>query len=146
LGSCCGPGTNCRAAIRFRRTLTFSTSRLTRCSAAVSFVRIHRSIPGGDRGSLIDTSIVAVGASALAWVLVGAPYVQAGRSLVDVGVALTYPLGDLLVLGTIPNHASPRADGSCSHVSDGYGRSEAFDPVPARKVNRGQRAEEAMMT
>lgn len=67
---------------------------------AVGFVLLARqSAPRGDKASLIDASIVAVAASALAWVVIGAPYVSEGGSALAVGVSLAYPLGDLLVLG-----------------------------------------------
>ena len=62
---------------------------------------VHRSVPNGDRASLIDASIVAGGASALAWVLLGAPYVHEGGSAIEIAVSLAYPLGDLLVLGFV---------------------------------------------
>jgi diguanylate cyclase (GGDEF)-like protein len=62
-------------------------------------VLVRRELRGGDRASLIDTSIVVAGISALALVLVVEPYVHAGGSPVEVGVGLAYPLGDLLILG-----------------------------------------------
>ena len=60
---------------------------------------VRRHVPGGDRATMIDASIVAVGASALAWVLLGVPYLDDGGSVLAISVALAYPLGDLLVLG-----------------------------------------------
>ena len=60
---------------------------------------VRRHVPGGDRATMIDASIVAVAASALAWVLLGVPYLDAGGSVLAISVALAYPLGDLLVLG-----------------------------------------------
>jgi PAS domain S-box-containing protein len=60
---------------------------------------VRRHVPGGDRASMIDASIVAAGASALAWVVLGAPYLDQGGSVLEISVALAYPLGDLLVLG-----------------------------------------------
>jgi diguanylate cyclase (GGDEF)-like protein len=62
-------------------------------------VLLRREIRGGDRASLIDASIVVAGASALALVLVVEPYVHTGGSALEVGVAIAYPLGDLLILG-----------------------------------------------
>ena len=62
---------------------------------------VRRHVPGGDRATMIDSGIVAVAASALAWVLLGAPYLDAGGSVLEISVALAYPLGDLLVLGIL---------------------------------------------
>jgi diguanylate cyclase (GGDEF)-like protein len=60
---------------------------------------VRREIRGGDRASIIDASIVVAGVSALALVLIVEPYVRGGGSALEVGVAIAYPIGDLLILG-----------------------------------------------
>ena len=59
-------------------------------------------IPGGDRASLLDALIVAVGVGMLSWVFVMAPIVaDATQSFGEVAVALAYPLLDIALLGVL---------------------------------------------
>jgi hypothetical protein len=69
--------------------------------AAGFAMSVRREIRGVDRAGVIDACIVVAGAAALALVVVVEPYVDAGRSTLEVGVGLAYPLGDLLVLGLL---------------------------------------------
>jgi diguanylate cyclase (GGDEF)-like protein len=59
----------------------------------------RRDLPGGDRASLIDASIVVAGATALALVLLLQPYLGSGDTTLEIGVASAYPLADLVILG-----------------------------------------------
>ncbi|MEP6807616.1 MAG: EAL domain-containing protein [Chloroflexota bacterium] len=57
-------------------------------------------IPGGDRASLLDALIVAVGVALLTWVFLMAPIVSdTTQSLLEIAVALAYPAIDILLLG-----------------------------------------------
>ena len=59
-------------------------------------------IPGGDRASLLDALIVAVGVGMLSWVFVMAPIVaDESQSLGEIAVALAYPLLDIALLGVL---------------------------------------------
>jgi diguanylate cyclase len=59
-------------------------------------------IPGGDRASLLDALIVAVGVGMLSWVFVMAPIVaDASQSFGEIAVALAYPLLDIALLGVL---------------------------------------------
>ena len=59
-------------------------------------------IPGGDRASLLDALIVAVGVGMLSWVFVMAPIVaDASQSAGEIAVALAYPMLDILLLGVL---------------------------------------------
>lgn len=60
---------------------------------------VRRFVPRADRAGLLDAAIVAAGAGALAWVVLGAPYVARGGSAATVGVAVAYPCADVLLLG-----------------------------------------------
>jgi len=65
----------------------------------VTLVRWHRA---GDRDSLVDASIVAIGAGVLTWVFVMSPYVfDSSMTLVERLVSLAYPVGDLLLLAVL---------------------------------------------
>ncbi len=60
---------------------------------------IRRRNPGGDRSSLIDSLIVAVGIGTLSWVFLMAPYVRDETlTLTEKFVAMGYPLMDLILL------------------------------------------------
>ena len=60
---------------------------------------IRRRTPGGDRSSLIDSLIVAVGVGALSWVFLMAPYVRdESLTLLQKIVAMGYPVMDLLLV------------------------------------------------
>jgi len=59
-------------------------------------------LPGGDRAGLIDALIVAVGAGLLSWTFIMAPVVaDPAASMLEIGVALAYPLLDILLLGVL---------------------------------------------
>jgi PAS domain S-box-containing protein len=59
---------------------------------------IRRRNPGGDRASLIDSLIVAVGVGAMSWVFLIAPYVRDETlSLSQKSVAMGYPIMDLIM-------------------------------------------------
>jgi hypothetical protein len=59
-------------------------------------------VPGGDRASVLDALIVAVGVGLLSWVFLMEPIVaDTTRSLRELGVALTYPVLDVLLLGIL---------------------------------------------
>ncbi len=59
-------------------------------------------LPGGDRASMLDALIVAVGVGMLSWIFLMAPIVADGySSTVDIAVALAYPLLDILLLGVL---------------------------------------------
>ena len=58
--------------------------------------------PSGDRASLLDALIVAVGAGMLSWVFFMAPIVaDETASVPAIAVALAYPLLDILMLGVL---------------------------------------------
>ena len=59
-------------------------------------------VPGGDRASLLDALIVAVGFGMVSWVFLMAPIVaDSSQSLVEIGAALAYPMLDILLLGVM---------------------------------------------
>ncbi|MGH2749316.1 MAG: GGDEF domain-containing protein [Actinomycetota bacterium] len=65
----------------------------------VSLVRWHGA---GDRDSLIDAFIVAIGAGVLTWVFVMSPYVfDASMTLTERLVSVAYPVADLLLLAVL---------------------------------------------
>jgi diguanylate cyclase (GGDEF)-like protein len=65
----------------------------------VSLVRWHKV---GDRDSLVDASIVAIGAGVLTWVFIMSPYVfDSSMNLVERVVSVAYPVGDLLLLAVL---------------------------------------------
>jgi diguanylate cyclase (GGDEF)-like protein len=68
--------------------------------AVIGFVRGR--IPGGDRAGLIDALVVAVGAALLTWTFLMAPLVgDSSASMLEIGVALAYPVLDVLLLGIL---------------------------------------------
>jgi PAS domain S-box-containing protein len=59
---------------------------------------IRRRSPGGDRASLLDSLIVAVGVGAMSWVFLIAPYVRdESLTLAEKLVAMGYPIMDLIL-------------------------------------------------
>ncbi len=59
-------------------------------------------IPGGDRASMLDALIVAVGVGMLSWVFLMAPIVaDETQSFGEIAVALAYPLLDIALLGVL---------------------------------------------
>jgi len=59
-------------------------------------------LPGGDRASMLDALIVAVGVGMLSWVFLMAPIVADDTaSFIEISVALAYPLLDILLLGVL---------------------------------------------
>ena len=72
------------------------------CLVAGILLVIARRNPGGDRSSLIDSLIIAIGAGVLSWVFLMAPYWHdAGSTLVEKLVSIGYPFMDLLLLAVI---------------------------------------------
>ena len=72
------------------------------CLVAGILLIIARRNPGGDRASLIDSLIIAIGAGVLSWVFLMAPYWHdAGSTLVEKLVSIAYPFMDLLLLAVI---------------------------------------------
>jgi diguanylate cyclase (GGDEF)-like protein/PAS domain S-box-containing protein len=58
--------------------------------------------PGGDRDSVIDSLIVAIGIGTISWVFLLSPLAQdAGSSLLEKGTAMAYPLMDLILLTVV---------------------------------------------
>jgi PAS domain S-box-containing protein len=54
------------------------------------------------RDNSIDSAIIAIGLGAVAWVFLGAPYLNApGYSNLQIGAALAYPAGDALLIGAV---------------------------------------------
>ena len=70
---------------------------------ALGILRLVRGrIPCGDRASLLDALIVAVGVALLSWVFLMAPVVaDPGQSFGEIAVALAYPALDILLLGVL---------------------------------------------
>ena len=65
----------------------------------VVLVRWHKA---GDRESVVDAFIVAIGAAVLAWVFVMSPYIFDGSmTLFEKLVSVAYPAGDLLLLAVV---------------------------------------------
>jgi diguanylate cyclase (GGDEF)-like protein len=65
----------------------------------VALVRWHRA---GDRDSLVDAFIVAIGAGVLAWVFIMSPYIFDGSmTIIETLVSLAYPVGDLLLVAVL---------------------------------------------
>ncbi len=72
------------------------------CLVAGILLLISRRNPGGDRASLIDSLIIAIGAGVLSWVFLMAPYWhQQDTPLLEKLVSIGYPLMDLLLLTVI---------------------------------------------
>jgi len=65
----------------------------------VALVRWHKV---GDRDSLVDAFIVAIGAGVLVWVFIMSPYVfDDSMSVIEKLVSLAYPVGDLLLVAVL---------------------------------------------
>ena len=59
-------------------------------------------VPGGDRAGLLDALIVAVGVGMVSWIFLMAPIVSdSSQSLAEIGVAIAYPMLDILLLGVM---------------------------------------------
>jgi diguanylate cyclase (GGDEF)-like protein len=59
-------------------------------------------VPGGDRAGLLDALIVSVGVGLVSWVFLMAPIVaDTSQSLIQIAVALAYPMLDILLLGVM---------------------------------------------
>ena len=64
--------------------------------------------PGRDRRSLIDALILTIGLALLSWIYLILPYVHnPGLSWIQKAVAISYPLGDVLVLAMIARLLAP---------------------------------------
>jgi diguanylate cyclase (GGDEF)-like protein len=69
---------------------------------AVGLVVLVRWHKVGDRESLVDAFIMAIGAGVLAWVFIMSPYVfDNSMSAVEKLVSVAYPVGDLLVVAVL---------------------------------------------
>ncbi len=70
---------------------------------AAALLRLVRGrVPGGDRAGLLDALIVAVGVGMVSWIFLMAPIVaDPGQSLVEISVALAYPMLDILLIGVM---------------------------------------------
>jgi hypothetical protein len=65
----------------------------------VVLIRWHKA---GDRESLVDAFIVAIGAAVLGWVFIMSPYVfDNSMSVMEKLVSLAYPVGDLLLVAVL---------------------------------------------
>jgi diguanylate cyclase (GGDEF)-like protein len=59
-------------------------------------------VPGGDRAGVVDALIVSVGVGMLSWVFLMGPIVAGPeQSFAEMGVALAYPMIDILMLGVM---------------------------------------------
>ena len=68
---------------------------------AFGLLRLCR-VRGARRNDNIDSAIIAIGLGALAWIFLGAPYLNVpGFSGIELLAALAYPLGDALLLGAV---------------------------------------------
>ena len=66
---------------------------------AVGLVLLVRWHKAGDRDSIVDGFIVAIGAGVLAWVFIMSPYIfDSSMSVIEKLVSLAYPVGDLLLV------------------------------------------------
>jgi diguanylate cyclase (GGDEF)-like protein len=69
---------------------------------AAVLLLVRGRIPGGDRASVVDALIVSVGIGLLSWVFLMAPIVaDPTQSALEIGVALAYPMIDILLLGVM---------------------------------------------
>jgi len=69
---------------------------------AVGLVVLVRWHKAGDRESIVDAFIVAIGAAVLAWVFVLSPYIfDDSMTLLEKLVSLAYPTGDLLLMAVL---------------------------------------------
>jgi signal transduction histidine kinase len=59
---------------------------------------IRRRSPGRDAASLIDAAMITIGIGLLSWIFLISPYVRADLPLLQLLVAVAYPLGDVLLL------------------------------------------------
>ncbi|MEV4516734.1 EAL domain-containing protein [Dactylosporangium sp. NPDC049525] len=83
--------------------------------AAALTILVRRQSPGGDRAALLDASIITVGMALLTWVFLIHPYLDgSGGSALERVTAVSYPLGDVLVLAVLARLGSGRTAGSTS--------------------------------
>ena len=65
-------------------------------------VLVKRRNPQGDRAGVIDSLILTVGFALLSWVFLVAPNIHlSGLTLLEKGVSVAYPLGDILLLAAV---------------------------------------------
>jgi diguanylate cyclase len=70
--------------------------------AAALLWLVHGRVPGGDRAGWLDALIVSVGVGMVSWIFLMAPIVaDSSQSLAEIGVALAYPMLDILLLGVM---------------------------------------------
>jgi diguanylate cyclase (GGDEF)-like protein/PAS domain S-box-containing protein len=76
--------------------------------AAALLIFIWWRTPDGDRRSVIDALTLTVGLALLSWIYLVSPYVHdSGLSGLQKGVAIAYPLGDVLVLAMLARMLAP---------------------------------------
>src|SRR6266545_947289 len=69
---------------------------------AAVLLLVRGRVPGGDRAGVLDALIVAVGIGLLSWVFLMEPIVaDSTQSIPQIGVALAYPMLDILMLGVL---------------------------------------------
>jgi diguanylate cyclase (GGDEF)-like protein len=69
---------------------------------AAVLLLVRGRVPGGDGASVVDALIVAVGIGMLSWVFLMGPIVAGpDLSFAEIGVALAYPMIDILMLGVL---------------------------------------------
>lgn len=69
---------------------------------AAGLVLLLRWHKAGDRDSIVDAFIVAIGAGVLAWVFIMSPYIFDGSMrVIEKLVSLAYPVGDLLLVAVL---------------------------------------------
>jgi diguanylate cyclase (GGDEF)-like protein len=61
-------------------------------------------MPAGDRAGMLDALMLATAFGVLSWMWVMGPMVAAGGSVIEVGVALAYPIADVALLGALARH------------------------------------------
>ena len=65
-------------------------------------VLVRRRNPQGDRAGVIDSLILTVGFALLSWVFLVAPNIHlSGLTVLEKGVSVAYPLGDVLLLAAV---------------------------------------------
>jgi diguanylate cyclase (GGDEF)-like protein len=69
---------------------------------AAVLLLVRGRVPGGDRAGIVDALIVAVGIGLVSWVFLMAPIVaDESQSILEIAVALAYPMLDILLLGVM---------------------------------------------
>ncbi|MGH2394758.1 MAG: putative bifunctional diguanylate cyclase/phosphodiesterase, partial [Candidatus Limnocylindria bacterium] len=70
--------------------------------AVAVLLLVRGRVPGGDRAGVVDALIVSVGIGMLSWVFLMGPIVaDPDQSFAEIGVALAYPMIDILMLGVM---------------------------------------------